>query len=305
VLYVRRCLPHSGCHNNICDKVSTSVNDGDEENATAAELPSEEEEEEEEENYGGGDIEQARRISSLVAGAITGGTSTHTPSTTKGPLVGLEQVDVEDAAPLPLIQQRADMVEKDDGNTTAVALASSNASLTLQPPKQDAMEQIEDGDDVAPRPYAFDEFEDDSKPKIDLGEESIDEDDGPPLPFSQQQDSLSGAKEKMVAASSPIEASDAVAHIHGNEPISEQMDGHRSHGHEESTQNYSTSDYGNTRQRQVESSAERYPSVPIVEAYLVIEEEGSDDLPHPTAVVTPGGHDTVYEATPLEPELPW
>jgi hypothetical protein len=170
----------------------------DEENATAAELPSEEKEE--------GDIEQARRISSLVAGAITGGTSTHT-STTKSPLVGLEQVDVEDAAPLSLIQQRADIVEKDDGNTTAVALASSNASPTLHPPKQDAMEQIEDGDDVAPHPYAFDEFEDDSKPKNDLGEESIDEDDGPPLPFRQQRDSLSGAKEKMVAASSPIEAS--------------------------------------------------------------------------------------------------
>jgi hypothetical protein len=48
--------------------------------------------------------------------------------------------------------------------------------------------------------------------------------------------------------------------------------------------------------------------MPIVEAYLVIEEEGnssSDDLPLPTAVVVQGGHDTVYEAPPLEPELPW
>jgi hypothetical protein len=44
--------------------------------------------------------------------------------------------------------------------------------------------------------------------------------------------------------------------------------------------------------------------VPILEAYLVIEDEGSGDF-HLTAVVTPDGHDTVYEATPLEPELPW
>jgi hypothetical protein len=50
--------------------------------------------------------------------------------------------------------------------------------------------------------------------------------------------------------------------------------------------------------------------VPILEAYLVIDEESVSDydttLP-PTAAVTPiGGHDTVvYEATPLELDLPW
>jgi len=62
-----------------------------------------------------------------------------------------------------------------------------------------------------------------------------------------------------------------------------------------------------TRQA-VPSAAERYPSLPILEAYLVEEEEERvDALPLTAAVatITPGGRDTVYEATPVEPELLW
>jgi len=65
------------------------------------------------------------------------------------------------------------------------------------------MEQIEDGDDAAPRPFNSAEFEDEPKPKIDLRPESIDDDDGPPLPFtfSEERDSLSDVKK---AATSQI-----------------------------------------------------------------------------------------------------
>jgi hypothetical protein len=92
------------------------------------------------------------------------------------------------------------------------------------------------------------------------------------------------------------------------------MDEHQSLGDEENIlqrqrvvghQNHNHS----ARARQVVSSAERYPSVPILEAYLV-EEEGSPTAadataPLPIPLVIPGVYDTVYEATPLEPELPW
>jgi hypothetical protein len=58
------------------------------------------------------------------------------------------------------------------------------------------LEEIEDGDD-APRPLNSAEFEDDiSAPKIDLGMESADEDDGPPLPFSYERESVSDDTKK-------------------------------------------------------------------------------------------------------------
>jgi hypothetical protein len=68
---------------------------------------------------------------------------------------------VEEAAPVPSIQQLADMdeaemIEKDDTNANihANVAPSEDASMTPQPPKQDAMEQIEDEDDGAtPRPF--------------------------------------------------------------------------------------------------------------------------------------------------------
>jgi len=88
---------------------------------TAAELPVPVED-----NCGGGDIEQGRSSSSLswVAAPITGGGTSTTPSTTTTttlPQGELEHVDVEEAAPVPLIQQiadmdMADMIEKDNTN---------------------------------------------------------------------------------------------------------------------------------------------------------------------------------------------
>jgi hypothetical protein len=70
-------------------------------------------------------------------------------------------------------------------------MASEDVSMTPQPPTRDAMEQIEDGDDAAPCPFNFAEFEDEPRPKIELCEESTDE--GDTLLLSQQRDS-SGAK---------------------------------------------------------------------------------------------------------------
>eukprot|EP00984_Skeletonema_dohrnii_P010881 scaffold4277_cov79-Skeletonema_dohrnii-CCMP3373.AAC.2 len=133
---------------------------------------------------GGGDIEQGRStiipentdsVWSSEAAAITGDTTTTSTATTWTP-GGLEEVDVEDAAPVPLIQQIADMeMEKDD-------IAASDGASTLPPTQDMLLEEIEDGDD-APRPFNSAEFEDDeSTPKIDLEMESADEDDRPPLP---------------------------------------------------------------------------------------------------------------------------
>jgi hypothetical protein len=145
------------------------------------------------EDNDGGDIEQGRIIisgnsgsrsssSSWIATAITGGTSTPTTSTTTitttRTLGGLENVDVEDAAPVPLIQQIADMEELEKKDNVAPI---EDASTTPQPPQQEAMlEQIED--DAAPRPFT--DFERESRLKIELEEISTNEDDGPPLPLS-------------------------------------------------------------------------------------------------------------------------
>jgi len=91
---------------------------------------------------GGGDIEQGRStiipeentdsVWSSEAAAITGDTTTTSTVTTWTP-GGLEEVDVEDAAPVPLIQQIAGMgIKKDD------IMAREDASTTpTVPPTQD------------------------------------------------------------------------------------------------------------------------------------------------------------------------
>jgi surface protein len=264
----------------------------DDDNNAAEELPVEE--------STSSDIEQGRPSWVAAAAAITGGTLTVDPSTALG---GLEHVDEEEAALVPFVQPIADMdmVEIKKGKIKKAKIMPS-ADVSTTP--QCAMEQIEDGDDAAPRPFNYAEFDDDDpKPKLDSGEEeSTDEDDGPPLPFTfgQQRDSLRDAK-KIVATSQIISSSSAAAENILQRRFVE-------------PENYSVS--GNEGARQVVSSssssaaaAERYPSVPIIEAYLV-EEDGPltavvETAPPTVPVVTTGGHDTVFEATPLEPELPW
>ena len=296
----------------------------DDDNNTAAEMPPAEEEEE---NCvrGGGDIEQGRSSSSWVAAAISGRTSTAYSSTARR----FENGDEEEAVPVHSMSHNVDMVGNKKGNTIA------NINTNLAAPSEDAstpphgeMEQIEDGDDAAPRPFDYAEFDEDdnSKPKLDLGEESTDEDGGPPLPFTfgQQRDPLRDAKR--MAATSQI-SSLAAFPVDGNEsfggdPIVGQIDELHSHGSEDNNilqrrpvvEPENHSDGGNEGARQVASlsaAAERNPSVPIPVAYLV-EEEEEDPLtavatPTPTVpLFTPGGHhDTIYEATLLEPDLPW
>jgi hypothetical protein len=145
-------------------------------NNTAAEPPGEG-------GNSGGDIEQGRSSPSpsWVAAVISDHTTTPTTissMTTRPGSRRLEHVDVEEAAPVPLVQQIADMEIEKCRNI----INSEGVSTT---PQQGAMEQVEEGDDAAPRPFNSAEFEDhDPKPKVDLGEESIDEDDGPPLPLN-------------------------------------------------------------------------------------------------------------------------
>jgi len=134
-----------------------------------------------EEEDGCGDIEQGRNTisentdglrsssSSWAAAVITGGKSANTASSTTTtklplPLGGLEHADVEDAAPVPLMQQITDTELEEDNMAT---VEDFSTTLQLQPPTQGAMlEQIEDEEDAAPRPFT--DFEDESRSKIDL-----------------------------------------------------------------------------------------------------------------------------------------
>jgi surface protein len=260
----------------------------------------------------GVDIEQGGgRIISENTDGQRSSSSSITPSTTSTQPLGLgalDHVDEEDVAPVPLIQQIADEgIEKDKTTIKNINTAAANEdfSTTPLPPAQDAMEHVEEGNDAAPRPFNSSDFEDEPKPKIDLSEESSDEDDGPPLPFTfiQERHSLSDAKR--MAATPPISLS-AVPSIDGNDnesnegdPIVQQMDEHQSAaGDEENAQqriigpeNHSVRH--NVRVRPVVSTVEGTPSVPVLDAYLVDEWSNNDD------------NDTVYEATPLEPELAW
>jgi hypothetical protein len=195
---------------------------------TAAELIRAEEEE-----NGGSDIEQGLVISentdgpcSSVFAAISGGTSTPTPSTTTTwPPGDLEHVDDEDVAPVPLIQQIVDMgIEKNNNGNTKIntyVAPSDDASMTPQP---DGNESIEGG------------------------------------------------------------------------PVVQQMGEHEYPRNEEDIQQRVVVPENRSGARQDISAGGRNPSLPLPTAYMVEDEEsGIDDA----------GYDIVYEATPLEPELPW
>ena len=245
---------------------------------------------------GGGDIEQGRStiipeentdsVWSSEAAAITGyTTATSTATTSTWTSGGLEEVE-EDAAPVPLIQQIADMgIEKDD-----ITARGEDASTTpTVPPTQDMMlEEIDDGDD-APRPFNSAEFEDDeSTPKIDLGTESADEDDGPPLPFSYERESVSDDAKKKAATPQIVSSSsngqneaadDAAAASSadgsnesvGEDPVVQQTNEHVSPapGDEENNLQQLVEPASDETRQVVPPAAERYPSLPILEAYLV------------------------------------
>jgi len=203
------------------------------------------------------------------------------------------------AAELPHSEEIADVgIEKENTNRTMntnVITPSEDASMTPQPPAQDMPEQFEDGDDGgAPRPHSF-EFDDEPKLKeasqIDEHQMISDDEEN-----TQHRDNV------VPSVLRPSDDEDADS-------------------------------------RQVLAAAERNPPVHrVLEAYLVEEEDEIDDTPSQTAdvhdtppqtadvhdtppqtadvhdtppqtadvpVLTPDGRDTVYEATPLEPELPW
>ena len=81
-------------------------------------------------------------------------------------LNAMEQIeDVDDAAPLPYTFVKFDdgpkLKEASQINTNVHSkkiTPSEHAFMTLHPPAQDAMEQIEEGEDAAPRPFNSAEF---------------------------------------------------------------------------------------------------------------------------------------------------
>jgi len=125
-------------------------------NNTAAEPPGEG-------GNSGGDIEQGRSSPppSWVAAVISDSDHTPTPTTissmtTRPGSRRLEHVDVDEAAPVPLLQQIADM-EIEKYYKSRNIINSNNVPTT---PQQGAMEQIEERNDAAPRPFNSAEFED-------------------------------------------------------------------------------------------------------------------------------------------------
>eukprot|EP00984_Skeletonema_dohrnii_P020862 scaffold10278_cov113-Skeletonema_dohrnii-CCMP3373.AAC.1 len=159
-----------------------------------------------------------------------------------------------------------DSQSKPFDSTNVVDEASKKSSLAPQPqpPTQDVIKQIEEGNDAALRPFNSSELEDESKPKIGLRKrmESTDEEVGqlPKIHNYHQYLRSETQTQKTAACSASVDDNEAA--------FFQQM-----------------------------NDAEKYMSVgPVVEAYLVEDEGGKS-----------GGvdHITVYEATPLEPELPW
>ena len=164
----------------------------------------------------------------------------------------------------PVIDVDSQSKPFDSTNVVDEALKKSSSAPQPQPPTQaqDAIKQIEEGNDAALHPFNSSELEDESKPKIGLRKrkESTDEEVGQLPKQNYHQDLRSETQTQRTAACS--------ASVDDNEnPFFQQM-----------------------------NDAEKYMSVgPVVEAYLVEDKGESGDV----------GHITVYEATPLEPELPW
>ena len=135
-----------------------------------------------------------------------------------------------------------------------------------QPPTHDVMEKIEEGNDAALRPFNSSELEDESKPKIGLRKRKESTDEEVgQLPKQNYHQDLRSETQTQRTAACSASVDDNEAI--GLNPFFQQM-----------------------------NDAEKYMSVgPVVEAYLVEDKGESGDV----------GHITVYEATPLEPELPW
>eukprot|EP00984_Skeletonema_dohrnii_P000255 scaffold75_cov113-Skeletonema_dohrnii-CCMP3373.AAC.1 len=178
--------------------------------------------------------------------------------------------DGEDTRP-PIAD--VDSLSRPFGSTNFGDEGLKKLTAAPQPPILHAMKQVEDGDVAAPRPFKSAELVSSSS--------------------NGQTEEAGGAGASCIDDNGSI-GEDPV--VHHPSPGDEENNLQRLVG---SFKIHSTS--GNKKTRQVvpsaaETETETHPSLHILEAYLVEEDEGRD---------TPGGTDTVYEATPVEPELPW
>jgi hypothetical protein len=130
------------------------------------------------------------------------------------------------------------------------------------------MDKIEGGNVAALRPFNSSELEDESEPKIELGKESTDEEEG-------QRGSLSDAKNVELSQRSLFESQKiSTLFVEDNEAVG-----------------------ANQFFRDSLKPAANASVSPILEAYLVEEEGESGRVNWPRF--------SVYEATLLDPELPW
>eukprot|EP00984_Skeletonema_dohrnii_P020867 scaffold10278_cov113-Skeletonema_dohrnii-CCMP3373.AAC.6 len=153
-------------------------------------------------------------------------------------------------------------------STDVVDEASKKITAAPQPPTQDVVEKIEDGNDAALRPFNSSELEDESKPKVQLRTESTDEEEG-------QRGSLSDAKNVELSQRSLFESQKIYRlFVEDNEAVG-----------------------ANQFSRELKQSTANASISPIVEAYLVEDGGASRRGNWPRF--------SVYEATLLDPELPW
>eukprot|EP00984_Skeletonema_dohrnii_P002063 scaffold690_cov76-Skeletonema_dohrnii-CCMP3373.AAC.3 len=149
---------------------------------------------------------------------------------------------------------------------------SKKIAAAPQPPTQDVMEKVDDGNDAALRPFNSEELEDESEPKIELGKESTDEEEEEGQRDSLHDSKIFEASQRSIFISESQKT--AASFVYGNEAV------------------------GATPFFRESQKSEANVSVsPIIEAYLVEDEGGSGGASWPRY--------SVYEATPLEPELPW
>jgi len=149
---------------------------------------------------------------------------------------------------------------------------SKKIAAAAQPPTLNAIMKIDDGNDAdaALRPFNSSELEDESKPKIALGNESTNEEEE-----EGQRDSLRDSKIFEASQRSIFESQkSAASFVDGNEIVG-----------------------ATPFSRQSQKSEANASVSPIIEAYLVEDEGGSGGVSWPRY--------SVYEATPLEPEIPW
>eukprot|EP00984_Skeletonema_dohrnii_P010653 scaffold4176_cov109-Skeletonema_dohrnii-CCMP3373.AAC.1 len=240
--------------------------------------------------------------------------------------------DLKGETKRPTVMEEEDSSRPTSSSDSAVFESNVNDEFNRRILAKSAMAAASKGEDKRPpapvidddsqsRPFGSTNFEDEGSKKITAAPqpqppllhamkqfEDGDGDDAAPRPFNSAE-LVSSCSNGQTEAAGGVAASSIYDNGSiGEDPVVQQMNEDPSPGDEEnnlqrlvgSPDIHFTSDDEKTRQivpSAAETETETHPSLPILEAYLVEEEGGSEG--------SKSGQDIVYEATPVEPELPW